>query len=251
MDNNEGKQKYLDPQRVAEFYHANFVADQVSDFVKLVGCTLVNGAVIADVGGGFGYFANALTLAIPVTARVLDTDPVSIKHCLDMGIEGRISDALAPYIAGDEDVVCFNLMLHHLVANSTSSTRDLQMNALAAWKRTDASIYVNEYIYESYLWPGYSAYLIWLVTSSGFLSAAALQIGRIFPSLRANTLKVGVRFRTALEWKKLFHDTGFETVASIRGTPEKVSLPRRCLLIKSCRRDSFLLRPISIDQSCQ
>ena len=67
------------------------------------------------------------------------------------------------------------------------------------------------------------------------------------PSLRANTFGVGVRFRAADEWSKLFRQAGYEVVASQRGSDERVSLGRRMLLIKSCRRDSFVLARKSLE----
>jgi len=46
------------------------------------------------------------------------------------------------------------------------------------------------------------------------------------------------------EWCKLFESLGFKVVGTKIGEEEFVSLPRRLLLIKNIRRDSFLLKPI-------
>ena len=69
-------------------------------------------------------------------------------------------------------------------------------------------------------------------------------IAKLSPSLKANTFGVGVRFRSHKEWCKLFESLGFKVVGTKIGEEEFVSLPRRLLLIKNCRRDSFLLEPI-------
>jgi hypothetical protein len=61
------------------------------------------------------------------------------------------------------------------------------------------------------------------------------------PSLKANTFGVGVRFRSGNEWTKIFDNSGFVVEAELKGEEEFISLPRRLLLIKSIRRDSFLL----------
>ena len=63
-------------------------------------------------------------------------------------------------------------------------------------------------------------------------------------SLKANTFGVGVRFRSHKELCKLFEALGFKVVGTKIGEEEFVSLPRRLLLIKNIRRDSFLLKPI-------
>ena len=46
------------------------------------------------------------------------------------------------------------------------------------------------------------------------------------------------------EWCKLFESLGFKGVGTKTGEEEFVSFPRRLLLIKNCRRDSFLLKPV-------
>lgn len=235
-------QRTLSADRVAEFYHDHFVADQVTDFVALAAPALPKGAVVADVGGGCGFFARALSQRVAVQVRVLDTDPVSVETCHQHGVQAQRSDALAPDITGDEQVVCFNLILHHLVGASGMQTTDMQRRALAAWHGSTPRVFVNEYIYESYGAEKLSAWLIWAITSSKVLSLIARAVSRWVPSLRANTFGVGVRFRSAADWHAMFASTGYEVIASQRGHDEPVSLARRLMLIRSCRRDSFLLR---------
>jgi len=61
------------------------------------------------------------------------------------------------------------------------------------------------------------------------------------PSLRANTFGVGVRFRTAGDWRRLFAEAGYKVLGYRRGDNEQLSLPRRLMMISSIRRDSFIL----------
>src|SRR5688500_10314049 len=196
-------QRRLGGERIAEFYHDNFVADQVRDFDELVIANGVPNGVVADVGGGCGYFARAVAHEFGVATRVLDSDPVSVAEARKLGVDAELFDALDARFAGDEAIVCFNLILHHLIGNPVSETRSLQRRALANWRDRGVRIFVNEYIYDSPVVRGASAWLIGVITANRPLSAIAGIAGRLFPSLRANTLGVGVRFRDGPDWRRL------------------------------------------------
>jgi hypothetical protein len=114
---------------------------------------------------------------------------------------------------------------------------------LANWHQKDLLIFVNEYIYESFFLNNISGWLIYQITSSTILSKIGYFVSKFMPSLQANTFGVGVRFRSHSEWVKLFNSLGFDVIATSLGKQEGISLPRRMLLIKNCRRDSFVLRP--------
>lgn len=240
----EQRQIGLDEHRLSEFYHDNFVSDQVRDFGILLGPVIRKNDVIADVGGGCGYFAAAIRGKFDVRAIVLDSDPRSVLACRSAEIEAELFDALAPKFRGDEVAATFNLVLHHLVGTSGAKTRSMQTLALVAWRQHCRHVFVNEYIYESLLAPGLSAWLIWVVTSSRLLSTLASLVGRVIPSLRANTLGVGVRFRTAQDWKRVFEGAGYTLLDHVQGQNEPVSVARRILAIRTIRRDSFLLAPL-------
>lgn len=122
-------------------------------------------------------------------------------------------------------------------------TLKLQKRALYFWHGKINAIFVNEYIYESFYIKNFSGWLIYQITSNSFLSWVGHFIAKVFPSLHANTSNVGVRFRSHTEWRKLFESLGFDVCKTSIGKQEHVSLPRRLLLIKNCRRDSFLLKP--------
>jgi hypothetical protein len=233
-------QKTLSHGQIEEFYHDNFVEEQWRDFDQLV----AEGpeGVVVDIGGGCGFFARAVSSRSGRSVRVIDSDPVSIAKCAENGVPGIIGDALRPREQGDEGVICFNLMLHHLVGADENATRALQLQALRAWHGEGRRIFVNEYIYESFVGNA-SGRLIFAITSSAFLSRVGRIAARFVKSLEANTFGIGVRFRAHDEWKDLFAEAGYRVADCRIGRPEDVALPLRGLLIKDIRRDSFLLEP--------
>jgi hypothetical protein len=237
-----GTQRVLSERQIGHFYHDEFVTDQVDSFMRLAVPGLVGDGTVVDMGGGCGFFAAAIATRGGIPVRVVDSDARSIETCRGSGLDADLGDALAPRIRGDERVVCFNLILHHLVGRSDVEVFELQSRALRAWCSGGRYVFVNEYIYESYLAAEFSGWLIWAITSSSLLSALAKLVSFVVPSLRANTFGVGVRFRTSMQWRLLFGRAGFREVGYLRGQDEPVSVARRLLMIKSCRRDSFLLQ---------
>lgn len=237
-------QKKLSVEQVQKFYHNDFVDSQVKAFKYLIGNLLsVNGKVV-DVGGGAGYFALEIQKQLALNVRVLDTDDYSVAICIKSGLNADLDDALSPSVRDDDVICCFNMILHHLVGKNEEQTNFMQCKALRAWIGKSRKIFVNEYIYESYFYEKLSAKLIWYITSSNILSTIGKLISRIVPSLRANTFGVGVRFRAKSEWIELFETLGLEITGYDRGVEESTSMSvvRRLLFIKSCRRDSFLLQ---------
>ena len=244
------EQKILTYDQIATFYHQDFVERQISDFMALLGpsATPAIGAII-DIGGGCGFFAKALQDRLGVKVKVLDSDRQSLNACEQKGVQTICGDALEPTINGDEEIVCLNLILHHLVGESEHATYKMQGHALAVWHSTATAVFVNEYIYESFLFRNWSGWCIYQITSNVFISAICKWIAKYCPSLKANTFGVGVRFRSHEEWRRMFVSLGFDVVDSIKGVKEQISLPRRLLLIKSVHRDSFLLKPIQVNSS--
>jgi hypothetical protein len=234
-------QRQLSPLQHEAFYHDLFVESQVAHFLELVPSALRGaGNVILDIGGGCGFFATQIRTATGAHVRVLDTDPASVASSVARGVSATLGNALNPSVRGDEDLVCFNLILHHLVGADEHSTATNQLQALRAWSSRAKAIFVNEYVYESYLGNA-SGRIIYAITRSKPLSTIASVIARFIPSLRANTLGVGVRFRARQEWVELFKRAGYRVASSVRSPDDPVSIPRRLLLIRGYRRESFLL----------
>lgn len=230
----------LDQEQISRFYHDLFVKSQVEHFSKICAPALAGDAVVSDMGGGCGFFASAVARDLGFRVRVVDADPISVDTAAKSGVEAVMGNALSWSPLGDESVACFNLILHHLVGAGEQETTRLQMSALAQWKNANVRLFVNEYIYDSYFGE-WSGMLIYKITKSRVLSFIAGGVARFIPSLQANTFGVGVRFRSENEWRRLFDQHGWHVVGYRRGGEEGVSLARRALLIKSCRRDSFVL----------
>lgn len=233
-------QKNLGADQVAAFYHDAFVQQQVEHFKKIALHIVEPGKVIVDIGGGCGYFASAIKKELNISTRVIDMDPVSVESARSLGVEAVVGNALKPVKIKDESVACFNLILHHLVANTETETLALQSSAISAWRDNNVKVFVNEYIYESWI-ANFSGWLIYQITKNKLLSVIGSLISKIVPSLKANTFGVGVRFRSNSEWKRIFEKSGFTVENELKGEPEFISLPRRLLLIKEIRRDSFVL----------
>jgi hypothetical protein len=235
-------QNLLSSEQVEAFRNDQFVEDQTRHFMALLGPAATDPSEIVDVGGGCGFFARRLQALTGRTVRVIDTDSASIEVCRRAGVEAVCGDALSPELSGREGVVTFNLILHHLVGRTERETLDLQRRALSVWRGQVRAAFVSEYIYESYL-SDFSGWLIFHITKSRFLSWIGRLVARVAPSLKANTFGVGVRFRGRREWLRLFASAGYEVISSALGLEDAVSLPRRMLLIRRTRRDSFLLQP--------
>ncbi len=240
------KQVKLDENQIKAFYVDGFAQRQINHFVLLTRSVILEkDKKVVDVGGGCGYFAVGLHQAIGHPIRVIDSDPQSIAICSQynlLSVESELGDALNPRICGDEGVVCFNLILHHLIGNNEAETYFLQAKALQVWQGHSQYIYVNEYIYDSYI-GDLSGRLIYKVTKSPLLSAIGRIAGRFVPALRANTFGVGVRFRSHDEWLRLFEEWGFDVVGKVCSEPDRGNLFLRfLLLIRESRKDSFLLR---------
>lgn len=237
-----GTQKVLSNEQIEAFYHDEFVEDQTRHFIALLGSEGGNGKLVIDIGGGCGFFARRLAQLSGHRVKVVDMDTTSVEACRRAGVAAEVGDALQPRIAGNEGIVCFNLVLHHLVGASEEVTRGLQRQALAAWRGQTEAVFVNEYIYESYL-GNISGWLIFQITKSRVLSWIGRRVATVVPAFKANTFGVGVRFRAHKEWLALFASAGYELRGCEIGADERVSAPLRLLLIRSIRRDSFTLSP--------
>ena len=141
----KGTQKTVSQDQITAFYHDQFVENQVEDFIALSGFSVTPSLDnIVDIGGGCGFFAKALQNRIHQKVSVLDSDSQSIDICKQEGIEASCGDALNPTVVGDENIVCFNLILHHLVGRSEHETYKMQGHALSVWHSSVHAIFVNE-----------------------------------------------------------------------------------------------------------
>lgn len=237
-------QKILTKERIEPFRTNKFALQQVNDFIGLIEKEDIQDySLVVDVGGGIGAFAYQLVINHPFRVKVVDSDETSISLCKSRSqpnIEAMIGDALNPPVNGNEKIICFNLILHHLVGPSEENTRLLQKKALTAWLGSGRLVFVNEYVYESY-WKDLSGRLIYEITSNRFLSRIASVFAAYIPSLKANTFGTGVRFRSQSEWIELFTECGYQLKGMVQGQDELISTPRKLLFLRTKRLDSFLL----------
>ena len=232
----------LSPQQLEAFYTDKVADTQATNFAGMVP---PGDVLVVDIGGGCGHFAERVRKITGRPVLVLDTDPASVAEAVRRGVPAEIGDAVNPTIRGDERVAAFNLILHHLVADTEAKTRQLQVRALAAWRDTCDYIFVNEYVYTGSVVPDFAGRFIYEVTSSRLLSHIGRMVSRLpgLGSLRANTFGVGVRFRSDDSWRRVFADAGYSVVSFTAGKPEHMPLPRKLLGIKQKRQDFYLLRP--------
>jgi hypothetical protein len=240
-------QATLEQHQIEAFYVDCFVESQVAHFIELTASLPASGKqYIVDMGGGVGYFARELQQKTGLSIRVIDSDQQSIASVQALHnphILGVIGDALHPYTQGDERIICFNLILHHLIGKNERETRVLQKQALTAWHGKADYLFVHEYIYESFF-ANISGRLIYEITRNKVLSLLGTLLGKIIPAFRANTFGVGVRFRAHNEWISLFEECGYRVVSKAYGEVEYTALPLRLLFIRQVRRDSYVLAKI-------
>jgi hypothetical protein len=234
-------QRTLNAQQLGDFNYEGFAATQVDHYQQLFARNQIAiCSSVLDIGGGSGYFAASLKEKVGGQVALIDSDLLAVSRAREAGLCATHGDALA-IVPNGEAVVCFNLILHHLVAETEESTRNLQLLALKRWNKSSAYVFVHEYIYESLVGDA-AGRLIFEITKSSLLSRLSGAVGKFIPTLRANTSGVGVRFRSASRWRALFNEAGFSVVDEMPGSQEKVSLARRALFIRSIHRRSFLLK---------
>jgi hypothetical protein len=236
-------QRRLNSKQIENFNTDHCATRQVEDFLMLTRNLALIKSSIVDVGGGYGYFARELNKKTGLLITIIDSHEPSINAVRDINhasIQAVHGDALSPNISANEGVICFNLILHHLIGSTEKESRALQKKALLAWGKNIKCVFINEYIYESFIGDA-SGRLIYYITKSKLLSFIGKIVSKVIPSLQANTFGAGVRFRSNSEWIKLFSECGFTIVSSVKGEPEPIALARRFLLIKEVRCDSFLL----------
>ena len=149
--------------------HGDFVDMQVTQLKKLLfqeDIQFDSKDAIVDMGGGSGCFAARLTDLTPKIC-VYDTDGNALGGCDRDLVLPVCSDALNPKIEDDVKLVCFNLILHHLVDGTEKEIRGMQTKALSFWSKR--YLFVYEYCYESFI-DGLSGKLIYWITKSKCLS---------------------------------------------------------------------------------
>lgn len=124
------------------------------------------------------------------------------------------------------DLVCFNWVLHHLVADGYGSSHAFARDALATAGRMLAPggrISVFENLYDGLLLDRMPGWLIYRMTASSRLARFASGQG-------ANTAGVGVCFQSRASWLETFAESGAEVLQTRDGLDWDVPLKWRVFL---------------------
>ena len=200
---------------------------------------------IADLGGGDGHVLDALLEAMPRAQGVLvdlaqEMVDANRPHPRKVAYRGDLAnlDGALPEDLSFE-VVLFNVVLHHCLAQGVGDTRELQQRILRQATRRLAPggrILVLEQIHESPIVPDLASLLIYGLTRSKLLAPLTGRLG-------ANTAGAGVLFASQARLRRLYVDAGLELVEEVLfrqdGTPW-VALAVGCT--NSCQK-LYVLQP--------
>ena len=107
-----------------------FAFDEIEDFKGCYNYDRDSSFTLLDVGGGVGHFVLALQQEFPnMRATILDLDENAISKAKSNGLHAVVGSVLTPPPSiplQTFDVVCFNLILHHIIAENDRDTRKLQ-----------------------------------------------------------------------------------------------------------------------------
>lgn len=225
---------------------------QLIHFQKFFGAEVHKPLKILDIGGGAGYFMAEIKAIFPyASVTVMDLDGTAVTKAREKGIfavNGSILEPVPVELYGQKfDIVCFNLVLHHIVTGRLFGTRHIQKKSLenaSSLINTNGILFIHEICYEGAILKGFPGWMIYLLTSSRLLEPFFNAIGKLSRSLFANTTGIGVRYRSDEGWRKIFSEVQvFSFDQSLTGTPEGHPRLRNFVLgIKSVRRRSYLIR---------
>lgn len=178
---------------------------------------------VLDVGGGIGTVAAALAEALP-GAQVDVVEPSELarrQFVVHPRVQLLAGDFLTIEAPGAYDAVVFRTVLHHIVGPTERRTTHLQQAALkkaSTYLTPRGCVFVTENFYEPVLGWDLTGALIFQLT-------ALKRLAFLFRRLGANTAGEGVRFRSALAWKRMFATAGLHATAPARRTPWAPPMP--------------------------
>ena len=179
---------------------------------------------ILDVGGGVGSVGRLLITGSPkkVFVDVIDNSVLAKQKFINHENLKLIFDDFLNMQTGKKyDVIIFRTVLHHIIGDSSQSTRQLQNLALSkAYQliNDDGKIFVIENFYNPFIFNDVTGEMIYQCTRLNALAS-------IFRRFGANTAGVGVRFRSNKSWIEMFDDNHFEMADHVLGEAWNVPLP--------------------------
>jgi len=232
-----------------EVFDQEYVSDALWDvFVAATADILAHkGAHVLDVGGGNGRFVDKILARFP-ESRATVLEPSALLIARNQPSQRKVvlqggADDLVRLLGRDKfDVICFNWVLHHLVADTyEQSTRNQRFAISSAAKLLATggaiSIFENSYVPAVSFLPT-PGRVIYELTSKRALSLIAKAGG-------ANTAGIGVLFRHAGDWIDLLQQEGFRLQSRFDSDPWRfVALKKIVLNIDSVRTTHLLFRPV-------
>jgi O-methyltransferase domain len=162
-----------------------------------------------DVGGGNGVFADRLLEYYPNSkgtvldnAQVLlDKNQINLRKTIICDSVENLNSIETKY-----DLICFNWLLHHLVSNSYSETRNnmsTAINAVIPLLTPHGKVSIFENMYNGLAIDGLPSQIIFTLTSSKAIAGLIKKMG-------ANTAGVGVCFLSQKQWIETISNTGLK-----------------------------------------
>ncbi len=179
---------------------------------------------VLDVGGGIGLVGQLLITdgSKKVSVDVVDKSVLAKKNFISHeNLRLIFDDFLNMPTRNKYDVIIFRTVLHHIISDTSQSTRKLQNRALSkAYQLLDdgGKIFVVENFYNPLVSSDLTGEMIYQCTRLKALAP-------VFRRLGANTAGEGVRFRSYKSWMEMFDDNLFETADHVLGEAWNEPLP--------------------------
>ncbi|MEA5557806.1 class I SAM-dependent methyltransferase [Nodularia spumigena] len=182
-----------------------------------------------DIGGGNGKFADRLLSSYPhCRVTVLDNSELLLTKNHPNERKTTICESVKNLSSLNlkYDLVCLNWLLHHLVSDSYSATREnisqtLTDAALLLSSQGKMSIFEN--MYDGIIVDQLPSYLIFHLTS-------AKAIKSIIKKMGANTAGVGVCFLSKNQWYSTLKNTSLEILEYSDDDPWSIPIIRKIFL---------------------
>ena len=179
---------------------------------------------VLDVGGGIGAAGRLLITGSPknVSVDVIDKSVLAKRNFISHEkLKLIFDDFLNISTEKKYDVIIFRTVLHHIIGDTSQSTRQLQNRALSkAYQLLNdgGKIFVVENFYNPLISNDVTGEMIYHCTRSKTLAP-------VFRRFGANTAGEGVRFRSYKSWMEMFDDNLFEMTGHVLGEGWNEPLP--------------------------
>ncbi|BDA70166.1 hypothetical protein CAL7716_043320 [Calothrix sp. PCC 7716] len=183
-----------------------------------------------DIGGGNGKFADRLLMAYPQSnGTVIDNSELLLSKNKTHERKTLICDSVANLSKFHQkyDLVCFNWLLHHLVSDSYTQTRQNMfdtVNIAQSLLTYCGRVSIFENMYNGLVIDGLPSHLIFSLTSSKYIASFTKKMG-------ANTAGVGVCFLSKQQWISTLKKSDLQLLAySDAGDAWSISWVRKLFL---------------------